>query len=226
MKQVLGFDVYGTLIDTHGVITLLRTMIGESAARFSVAWREKQLEYTFRRGLMERYQDFSACTRDALYHTAESLGHSLTENQFQALIAAYQNLPAFPDAVSALKKLENADCEMHAFSNGQRESVDQVLENAGLRGYFDETVSVDDVKTFKPSPKTYRYFMEFTGSSSDNAWLVSSNGFDVIGASAMNMHTLWVCRNKQIVLDPWEFKPTATINSLDRIVEFIEPNRD
>ncbi|MCY4313664.1 MAG: haloacid dehalogenase type II [Gammaproteobacteria bacterium] len=221
MKQVLGFDVYGTLIDTHGVISLLEIMIGDSAARFSIAWREKQLEYTFRRGLMQCYRDFSACTRHALQHTAESLGHSFTENQFQTLIAAYQALPAFPDAVPGLEKLKDTGCEMHAFSNGQREAVDQVLKNAGIRSYFGETVSVDDVKTFKPSPKTYRYFMEFTASSPDNAWLISSNGFDIIGASAMNMKTLWIHRNKQIVLDPWEFKPTAVIDSLEQIVEHI-----
>ncbi len=221
MRQVLGFDVYGTLIDTHGVISLLETMIGDAAAQFSSVWREKQLEYTFRRGLMQCYQDFSACTQHALQHTAESLGHSFTDDQFQTLIAAYQTLPAFPDAVSGLEKLRNAGCEMHAFSNGQREAVDLVLENAGIRGYFGETVSVDDVKTYKPSPQTYRYFMEFTASSPDNAWLISSNGFDIIGASAMNMNTLWIHRNNQIVLDPWEFKPTAVIDSLVQVVDFI-----
>lgn len=221
MKQVVGFDVYGTLIDTHGVITLLETMIGDCAADFSIAWREKQLEYTFRRGLMQRYQDFSACTRNALQHTAESHGHSFTEDQFQNLIAAYQTLPAFPDAIAGLEKLKDTGCAMHAFSNGQREAVDLVLENAGIRGYFGKTVSVDDIETFKPSPKTYQYFMEFTGSGPDNAWLISSNGFDIIGASAMDMNTLWVRRSRQIVLDPWEFGPTAVINSLERIAEFI-----
>ncbi len=221
MKQVVGFDVYGTLIDTHGVITLLETMIGDSATGFSIAWREKQLEYTFRRGLMQCYQDFSACTRSALQHTAESHGHAFTEDQFQNLIAAYQTLPAFPDAIAGLEKLKNAGCEMHAFSNGQREAVDLVLENAGIRGYFGKTVSVDDIETFKPAPKTYQYFMEFTGSSPDNAWLISSNGFDIIGASAMGMNTLWVRRNEQIILDPWEFEPTAVIGSLECIVEFI-----
>ncbi|MCY4051163.1 MAG: haloacid dehalogenase type II [Gammaproteobacteria bacterium] len=221
MKQVLGFDVYGTLIDTHGVIDLLEAMIGHSATRFSIAWREKQLEYTFRRGLMGCYRDFSVCTRDALEHTAQSLGYSLTENQFQILINSYQNLPIFPDVVSGLEKLTKTNCEMYAFSNGQREAVDLVLENAGIRKFFGETVSVDDVKTFKPSPKTYRYFMEFTKSNPENAWLISSNGFDIIGAAAMNMNTLWVRRNKQVVLDTWEYEPTDVIDSLDHIVEYI-----
>lgn len=222
MKQILGFDVYGTLIDTHGVITLLETMIGESAPQFSKTWREKQLEYTFRRGLMERYQNFQVCTRDALHHTAQSLGHDLSETQYANLIGAYQTLPAYPDATAGLERLKAGGHVMHAFSNGQQKAVDRVLENAGLRGYFRETVSVDAVQTFKPSPKTYQHFMDFTGSTPGNAWLISSNGFDIIGASAMNMNTLWVCRNPNTVIDPWEFQPTAVIDSLERIAEMIE----
>ncbi|MXZ80991.1 MAG: haloacid dehalogenase type II [Gammaproteobacteria bacterium] len=221
MKQVLGFDVYGTLIDTHGVITLLETMIGESAPRFSMAWREKQLEYTFRRGLMGRYRNFGICTRDALEHTARSLGHSLTETQKEELITAYGTLPAFPDAVAGLEAVKATGQAMHAFSNGQLHAVDRVLVNAGIRDYFGDTVSVDTVGTFKPSPQTYRHFMDSTGCGPGNAWLVSSNGFDVIGAAAMGMNTIWIRRDDRLVLDPWEFRPTAVLDSLERIVEVI-----
>lgn len=221
MKQILGFDVYGTLIDTHGVIELLETMIGDSAPQFSISWREKQLEYTFRRGLMECYKDFSACTRDALLYTARSSGHALTSAQIETLLAAYQNLPVFPDVVSGLNKLKDSGYAMHAFSNGQQKSVDLVLENAGIRNYFGQTISVEAVNTFKPSPKTYRYFMDCTRSTANNAWLISSNGFDIIGASAMKMNTLWVCRNRQTIFDSWEFQPTAVIDSLEHVVNAI-----
>jgi 2-haloacid dehalogenase len=69
MKTVLAFDVYGTLIDTAGVVSKLREHVGETAGEFSRAWREKQLEYSFRRGLMRQYEDFAVCTRDALEYT-------------------------------------------------------------------------------------------------------------------------------------------------------------
>ena len=52
MATTLAFDVYGTLINTHGVLSLLDDMIGDNAQAFSNTWREKQLEYSFRRGLM------------------------------------------------------------------------------------------------------------------------------------------------------------------------------
>ena len=62
----IAFDVYGTLINTDGVESQLREWIGSQAELFSKTWRSKQLEYSFRRGLMRRYETFSVCTRHAL----------------------------------------------------------------------------------------------------------------------------------------------------------------
>ena len=45
MSQTFAFDVYGTLINTHGLIALLEDWIGDKASAFSQTWRDKQLEY-------------------------------------------------------------------------------------------------------------------------------------------------------------------------------------
>jgi len=66
MPTVLAFDVYGTLIDTHGVVIKLQEFVGGKAEEFSRVWREKQLEYSFRRGLMRTYETFGVCTSQAL----------------------------------------------------------------------------------------------------------------------------------------------------------------
>jgi len=65
MKYTLAFDVYGTLIDTSGVFNSLHQMIGEKAKIFMDTLRSKQLKYSFRRGLMNKYTDFSVCTKDS-----------------------------------------------------------------------------------------------------------------------------------------------------------------
>ena len=66
MKITLTFDVYGTLVDPSGMAKHLADDLGSEAASFADFWREKQLEYSFRRGLMQNYADFSICTSDAL----------------------------------------------------------------------------------------------------------------------------------------------------------------
>ena len=218
----LGFDVYGTLIDTHGVIGELEKMIGaEHAPGFSQAWREKQLEYTFRRGAMRKYLDFGICTRQALDHTAETLKHALSDDQKEKLIAAYDTLPAFEDAESGLSVLHDAGHELFAFSNGQAEAVETVLENAGIRKYFAGVVSVDEINTFKPNPDVYHHFLKTTHSTAGNTWLVSSNGFDVIGAVAIGMQAAWIRRSAAVILDPWEFSPTVILDSLDGLADSI-----
>ncbi len=75
---VLAFDVYGTLIDTAGVTEELRDIIGDRAPGFAQLWRDKQLEYSFRRALMQNYADFSVCTRQALEYTGKQLGVALS----------------------------------------------------------------------------------------------------------------------------------------------------
>jgi 2-haloacid dehalogenase len=62
MKITLAFDVYGTLVDTSGMAKHLAHDLGAKATEFAGCWREKQLEYSFRRGLMHNYADFSICT--------------------------------------------------------------------------------------------------------------------------------------------------------------------
>ena len=221
MPLTLGFDVFGTLIDTHGVVIQLQTFIGDDAPRFSQVWREKQLEYTFRRGLMNQYQNFSVCTKDALNYTAQFLGHEVSEDQKQVLIESYSTLPAFSDAMQGLKDIKAAGHRLFAFSNGQAHAVDTVLDNAGIRQYFEGIVSVDSIKTFKPNPAAYHHFLQSTGSTAKDGWLVSSNSFDVIGAVAIGMNAAWVQRSTAVVFDPWEFYPTATLGSLEQLANHL-----
>jgi 2-haloacid dehalogenase len=217
MPLTLGFDVFGTLIDTHGVVVELEQMIGDEARQFSQLWREKQLEYTFRRASMKQYKNFGICTKDALNYTSQFLGYSLNDKQKIQLLAAYSTLPAFVDAAPGLEQVRIAGHRLFAFSNGQASAVDAVLTHAGIRKYFEGIISVDSIGTFKPDPATYHHFLESTDSTAKNSWLVSSNGFDVTGAIATGMNAAWVQRSKSQIFDPWEFQPTTTISTLTEL---------
>lgn len=81
MAITLAFDAYVTLINTHGVVATLEKWIGDQAGAFSQTWRDKQLEYSFRRGLMLNYQPFSVCTRDALEYSCQLYNIHLSDEQ-------------------------------------------------------------------------------------------------------------------------------------------------
>lgn len=219
----LAFDVYGTLIDTQGVVSLLSSYLDEEKAqKFSNRWRDKQLEYSFRRGLMQQYQDFSRCTKDALTFTNNEYGSALNQEQQENLLELYRNLPAFDDARSALSKLSSSGMSCFAFSNGGPDAVAGLLEHAELTSYFKDIISCQDIKSFKPNPDVYQHFLDKSGSQAENTWLISSNSFDIIGANAAGWKTAWVKRSKEAQFDPWGDEPTITVNSLSQLFENIK----
>lgn len=221
MSVTLAFDVYGTLINTHGVVAKLQGIVGDQAQAFSQTWREKQLEYSFRRGLMRKYETFAVCTANALEYTCCYYKLDLSQEQKDELLASYRTLPAFDDAKEGLVRLKEKGYRLYAFSNGQAEAVETLLVTAGIRDLFLGVVSVDDLKTFKPNPDVYQHFLDQSRSTADNAWLISSNPFDVIGAISTGMNAAWVQRTKEAIFDPWGIEPTITVESLVELEEKI-----
>ena len=214
---VLGFDVYGTLVDPFGMERQLATLFGDRGSAICALWRQKQLEYSFRRGLMRCYEDFDACTRRALSFATKTHNVELSDAAQRQLLTDYRKLPAFPDVPPAFETLKASGCRLLAFSNGVESSLRALLGNAGLLAYIEAVVSVNDIKTFKPNPDVYSYLLSRGGHSREETWLVSSNPFDVIGAKAAHLRAAWVRRNSEDVFDPWEFEPDLVVSDLTQL---------
>ena len=214
MATTFAFDVYGTLINTHGVLSLLENMIGDKAQNFSNTWREKQLEYSFRRGLMQNYVPFSVCTKQALDYACLAHKTPLSDEQKQQLLEQYKILPAFDDVKKGLEQLKAQNYRLFAFSNGAADAVNTLLETAGISDYFEGVVSADDMKTFKPNPGVYSHFLREANSTGANTWLISSNPFDITGAISHGMRGAWIKRSEDSIFDPWEIQPTTIATDL------------
>lgn len=210
----IGFDIYGTLVDPLEMERHLRALLGGQAGPFAALWREKQLEYTFRRGLMRRYASFDACTAQALRYTIAARGVEVGEAEQERLLARYRELRAFPDAVPAIERLKAAGHTAVAFSNGVEATVRALLDRAGILPHLDAVISVDDLQTFKPDPETYAYLARRAGYPAEETWLVSGNPFDVIGARAAGLNAVWVRRDPAAVFDPWGIEPDLIVSDL------------
>jgi len=222
MSVTLAFDVYGTLIDTHGIVSKLEKLMGDKAKAFSNIWREKQLEYSFRRGLMQNYENFAVCTSDSLDYTCEYYKILLSKEQKNELLDGYQTLPAFKDVADGLAKLKVAGFRLYAFSNGSKNAVEKLLISAGIRELFLGVVSADDIKSFKPNPEVYSHFLRESGAEVSDTWLISSNPFDVIGAISAGIRAAWVKRSEESIFDPWGIEPTITVKNLKKLHEKID----
>ena len=217
MSIAIAFDIYGTLINPHGVVEELSRHLGEGAQTFSNVWRDKQLEYSFRRGLMGRYENFPVCTRQALEYADRFLQAGLQESVKNDLMQLYRKLPAFDDVPASLQALSEQGLRLFAFSNGTADAVDSLLRHAQIDQYFEGVVSVDAIGTFKPDPRVYRHFIDVAAVDTADCWLVSSNAFDVIGAVAVGMKAAWLQRTEAMVFDPWGIEPSCVIHRLDQL---------
>ncbi len=222
MKPTLAFDVYGTLIDTQGVVIALKPYLQERAAAFSGLWREKQLEYSFRKALMQRYEPFAVCTAQALDYACEQFELPLGSHEKAQLLKSYQALPAFSDVIPALLAAKEAKLTIFAFTNGARAQVETLLTHAKIDGFFNDIVSVDEVQSFKPDPKVYAHLLKRTGSLAQHTWLVSSNPFDIVGGHSHGLKTAWVRRSAKVVFDPWHIEPDWQANNLLEVIDHIK----
>ena len=224
---VLGFDVYGTLVDPLAMAEPLRALVGEQAECFADMWRRKQLEYAFRRGLMRRYLDFDTCTQQALRYTQQVLCCDLPESDQGRLLEAYLYLPLFPEVAVSLQALAAQGHRLVAFTNGVETSIRALLAHAGVLAQLEDVVSVDDLRTFKPDPAVYAYLTQRTNCAHGQTWLVSSNAWDVVGAKAAGLRAVWVRRQAAAVFDPWEVEPDVVVSSLAELADWLagRPNQ-
>ena len=219
MKKVLAFDVYGTLIDTTNTRILLSEFAGDRAEFMTEMWRNKQLEYSFRQSAMGFYKGFSFCTQTALDYTCKYYDVVLSDEQKQALLESYNKLPVFSDTIDSLKELSNID--KYVFSNGEFDVLQKLLKHNVIDHYFKEIISVEETHNFKPSGEVYSHLQSICKLEKENIYLVSSNPFDIIGATYYGLKSIWIKRSDKTIFDEWGIHPTHTIESLTDIIKTI-----
>jgi len=215
--SVLAFDVYGTLIDPFRMEEHLRAIFGARAKEATELWRSKQLEYSFRRALMKKYESFDICTAQALQFVSRQLEVPLTDEITRDLLDQYLRLPVYPDVQAALDELEARKFKIVACTNGTEHAVRELLDRAGILAKFSGIISVDPIRTFKPDPAVYEYLAAQVHAQKETVCLISSNPFDVIGAKACGLQTVWVQRDPKKVFDPWEFEADLHVHGLKEL---------
>jgi len=145
--EAIIFDAYGTLFNVHSVIRNSGVGIPGDLEALSQLWRRKQLEYTWLRSLMDRYEDFWHITEAALRAAVRQLSTQLTDRQVERLMQAYLAPAVFPEVVSALEGVNGLPLAI--LSNGSPAMLDAAVCSNSLGSYFAEIISVDRVKNLQ-----------------------------------------------------------------------------
>ena len=212
--QAFLFDAYGTLFDVHSVVLRGGSEIAGNLQELSHLWRQKQLEYTWLRALMERYEDFWNVTEAALRSAVRQLSIQVTDRQLELLMQAYLLPAAFVEVRSALQGLKGSPLAI--LSNGSPGMLDSAVRSNGLESYFTDVISVDKVKTYKPSPRVYALGPQVLNVPVGEILFVSSNLWDVAGAKAFGFQVCW-CNRSGAEMEDWGFAPDFVVTRLDQI---------
>jgi 2-haloacid dehalogenase len=133
------------------------------------------------------------------------------------LLEAYRTLDAYPEVRDTLSALRARGLKTGILSNGDPGMLEAAVASAGLADDLDAILSIDAVRVFKTSPRTYGLVLQALPVTADEVVFVSSNRWDIAGAAAFGFTPVWVNRLK--FPDEYaELAPQAVVSSLDEVV--------
>ena len=213
MKNIktIIFDAYGTLFDVNSAAEKSKNKIGEKWEPFANYWRTTQLEYTWLRSLMGRHQDFWEVTKQSLDKSMKVF--QIDTSMKDELLDLYKVLSTFPEVKETLKKLKEKKYKLAILSNGTPSLLKELVSNNNLESIFDDVLSVEEVKIYKPHPNVYNIPIKKYQIEKNQFAYLSSNTWDVSAAGNFGFNAVWVNRNKNI-FDNLDYKPITEINNL------------
>ena len=212
------FDAYGTLLDVDAAAREAAAEPGMEALKenwlpIAKGWRERQLRYSWLCSMMGKYDDFWELTIRALDTTLEE--HALASNDKvrARLLSLYSELSAYQEVPEVLANLKAAGHRLAVLSNASPSMLVKALDAAGISEWFDELLSVDVLKCYKPTPAVYQIIPERFDCKPSDVTFFSSNNWDVSGAGAFGFKTIWVNRTG-VAWDNLPGKPDIIVNSI------------
>ncbi|MFC7339163.1 haloacid dehalogenase type II [Haloferula chungangensis] len=192
--KVIFFDVNETLLD----LTQMRASVGKALdgkEELLPLWFSTMLHYSLVDTVTERYHGFADIGVAALMMVAKNNDIALTEEAArEAIVTPLRSLPPHPDVKEGLQSLKDQGFRLISFTNSSNKGVQTQFENAGLMEFFEERLSVEDQKVYKPALASYRWAMEKAGVKPEEAMMVAAHGWDIAGVKAAGMTGVFVAR--------------------------------
>jgi 2-haloacid dehalogenase len=221
--RAVAFDGF-PIIDARPVFAKADEMFPGRGAELSNAWRTRQFEYTWLRTIGGRYADFWRVSEEALTFAAKSVRIELSGEQRDRLMQTWLELKAWPDVLPALTRLREGGIRMAFLSNLTSAMLDAAVKNSGLEGFFEDHLTTDNVRVFKPDPLAYRMAIDAFGLKREEIVFAAHAGWDAAGAKWFGYPAFWLNRAGAVV-EELEIAPDGTGTTLADLVSFVTSDR-
>jgi 2-haloacid dehalogenase len=186
---VVAFDVIETLMSLEPLRARL-TEAGQQPALLE-AWYTRTLRDGMALSATGDYVAFADVAEAAL----RGLTHyTISDEQVASVMAGWEELPAFPDALPAVSRLTEAGLRVACLTNGSAYLTSSFVNRTGLGSGIDRVISVEEVYRWKPAGVVYLYAAEMLGVPPDRMALVAAHDWDCHGAKRAGLTTGWVSR--------------------------------
>jgi 2-haloacid dehalogenase len=196
MGRVILFDVNETLLDLAVIQPHFQRVFGDPA--ISQQWFSLLLHSSLVTTLTSIHIDFGSLAGAALDLVAARQGISLAKDDRSVILTTLQHLPPHPDVGPSLERLHSAGLRLATLTNSSPGMVGAQIANAGLQGYFEQLISVEEARRFKPAPEPYRIAASKLGVAVEQLRLVAAHDWDVHGALHAGCHGAYIARRGRL----------------------------
>jgi len=192
-RDTLLFDINEAVLNLHPLQPKFESAFGDGAV--AATWFAMLLHSSTVCAVTNTKSDFATLAGITLDTLAARLGMTLSDEQRDAILSGFANLPPHDDIKPALTRLRSAGYRTVAFTNSSLHLVTTQMTNAGLTEYFDAIISVEETGSFKPDPKVYEFAAHRLNRSIDTLRLVATHDWDTHGAFSAGMKAAYIDRS-------------------------------
>jgi 2-haloacid dehalogenase len=193
--QVVVFDVYETMLDMSGVERKINGLT--DSKRGYIIWFELFMQYCFVNNSLDTFQDFMSIGKATLQMTGNKLGKAISDVQADDVLQLLKHLPILEEVPPVLSQLRDDGYRITALTNAPEKLVCDRMEQTGLISYFENVLSAEKIKKYKPEKQVYQWAAAKLNVNTTEMLMITSHTWDVAGAANAGMKTAYLQRRKQ-----------------------------
>ena len=218
MPRVIVFDLMGTLLDLRALDTYFERFFEDAAVRKE--WFMQTLQLAMTATLTNAYEDFRVQADTGLEITARRYRVSLLGEEKNLILGTLLKLRAYSEVAQSLQRLRDAGLRLATLTNSTAQAAEAQLMYAGLRDHFEQVISADEIRCFKPVPEVYHLAARRMNVEPEQVRVVAAHDWDITGALRAGCAAAFVARPGH-VMNPFGPQPDVRGADLGEVTDQI-----